>query len=63
MVRFIHTREWEAGLCEALVTEQMKLKIIEACPRIQIGGMPESSSTEHLVTVKTWMTKLDNTNS
>ena len=59
VMSFVHSREWEAGLCEALVTEQMKPKIIPACPRIQIGGMPESSSTEHLVTKKTWMTKLE----
>ena len=26
-----------------------------ACPNIQIGGMPELSSVEHLVTLKTWM--------
>ena len=59
MMRFVHTRKWEAGLCEAFITEQMKSKIIAACPRIQIGGMPESSSTEHLVMVKTWMTKIE----
>ena len=53
MSRFVHTRDWEAGFCEALVTELMKPKIVKACPRIQIGGMPESSSTEHLVLVKT----------
>ena len=35
----------------------MKEKIGRACPSIQIGGMPESSSVEHLVTLKTWMMK------
>ena len=33
----------------------MKEKIVAACPNIQIGGMPGSSSVEHLVTLKTWM--------
>ena len=59
MMRFVHTREWEAGLCEALVTEQMKPKIVKACPRIQICGMPKSTSTEDRVTVKAWMTKIE----
>ena len=33
----------------------MKPKIVEACPNIQIGGVPKASSVEHLVTMKTWM--------
>ena len=55
MMRYVHTKIWEAKLCEALVTEHMKEKIVKACPTIQIGGMPGSSSVEHLVTLKTWM--------
>ena len=55
MMRFVHSKEWEARLCEALVTEHMKPNIVKACPNIQIGGMPGSSSVEHLVTLKTWM--------
>ena len=42
-------------MCEALVTKHMKPKIINACPNIQIGGVPKASSVEHLVTMKTWM--------
>ena len=59
MMIFVHTKMWEAKLCEALITEHMKELIVMACPNIQIGGMPGSSSTEHLVTVKTWMAKLE----
>ena len=59
MMRFVHTKMWEAKLCEALVTEHMKELIVMACPNIQIGVMPGSSSTEHLVTVKTWMRMLE----
>ena len=33
----------------------MKPNIIKSCPNIQIGGVPGASSTEHLVTTKTWM--------
>ena len=55
MMRYIHMKSWEAKLCEALVTEEMKPDIIEACPPIQIGGMPKSSCSEHLLTLKTWM--------
>ena len=48
-------KSWQAKLCEALVTETMKEDIVNACPKIQIGGMPKSMSVEHLVTLKTWM--------
>ena len=55
MMRFVHKKIMPAKLCEALVTEKMKPNIVESCPSIQIGGMPGSSSSEHLVTLKTWM--------
>jgi hypothetical protein len=42
-MRYIHTKLWDAKLCEALVTRNMKGKIVKACPNIQIGGMPNSS--------------------
>ena len=32
---------------------------MKACPNIQIGGMPNSSSVEHLVTLKTWMRMME----
>ena len=54
-MRYVHTKLWEAKLCEALVTEHMKEKILADCPNIQIDGMPRSSSVEHLVTLNTWM--------
>ena len=53
--RFVHSKEWEARLCEGLMSEHMKPRIVKACPKIQIGGMPRSSSVEHLVTLKTRM--------
>ena len=55
MMRYVHMKSWPAKLCEALVTETMKDDIVNACPKIQIGGIPKSMSVEHLVTVKTWM--------
>ena len=55
MMRYIHTKHWDAKLYEALVTKHMKPKIVEACPNIQIGGVPKTSSVERLVTMKTWM--------
>ena len=55
MMRYIHSKHWDGQLCEALVTKHMKPKILEACPKIQIGGIPKASSAEHLVTMKTWM--------
>ena len=54
-MRYVHMKSWQAKLCEAIVTETMKEDIVNACPKIQIGGMPKSMSVEHLVTLKTWM--------
>ena len=33
----------------------MKENIVAACPNIHIGGMPGSTSVQHLVTLKTWI--------
>ena len=55
MSRFIHEKAWPARLCDAIVTEIMKPAIVESCPRIQIGGIPGSQSSENLITLKTWM--------
>ena len=54
-MRFVHLRSWRSKLLEALVTQKMKSNIVESTPKIQLGGMPEASSVEHLVTLKTWM--------
>ena len=59
MMRYIHSKEWDARLIDALITEHMKPNITEACPNIQIEGMPERSIVEHLVTLKTWMKMKD----
>ena len=37
-MRYIHTKLWDAKLCEALVTRHMKPKIVEACPNIPSHG-------------------------
>ena len=58
-MRFVHMKRWRAKLLEAIITEKMKNKIVEATPNIQIGGMPGSQSVEHLVTLKTWMKKIE----
>jgi hypothetical protein len=49
MMRYIHTKHWDAKLCEALVTKHMKPTIVEACPNIQIGGIPKASSVEPMM--------------
>ena len=54
-MRFIHMRQWRSKLLEALITEVMKDDIVNATPKMQLGGMPGASSVEHLVTLKTWM--------
>ena len=55
MMRYIHGKDWDAKMLEALVAERMKPKIHEAIPNIQIGGKAGHSSIEHLVLIKTWM--------
>ena len=54
-MRFIHMREWRSKLLESIVTEVMKDDIVNATPKMQLGGMPGASSVEHLLTLKTWM--------
>ena len=52
-MRFIHMREWRSKLLESIVTEVMKDDIVNATPKMQLGGMPGASSVEHLLTLKT----------
>ena len=33
----------------------MKDDVVNATPKMQLGGMPGASSVEHLLTLKTWM--------
>ena len=55
MMRYIHGKEWDAKLLEALISERMKQHINEHCPDIQIGGIAGNTNTEHLIVLKTWM--------
>ena len=58
-MRYIHGKDWDAKMLEALVAESMKPKIHEAIPDIQIGGKAGHSSIEHLVLIKTWMLNME----
>ena len=40
----------------------MKPSIIENCPKIQIGGIKNNSSAEHLIVLKTWMKLMETQN-
>ena len=62
MIRYIHGKDWDAKLLEALVSERMKPSIIENCPKIQIGGIKNNSSAEHLMVLKTWMKTMETQN-
>ena len=55
MMRFIHGRDWRSRLCDKIVTDKMKPDIVKACPNIQLGGIPEASSDDHLITLKQTM--------
>ena len=50
--RFIHSKEEIPKCFEALVIEKVKPKIIQKCPKFQIGGLPGHQSAEHLFTLK-----------
>ena len=45
-MRFIHMRKWRSKLLEAIITEVMKGDIVNATPKIQLGGIQGSSSVE-----------------
>ena len=47
MTRYIHGKEWDAKLLEALVSEGMEALITKHCPKMQIGEMKGNSSSEH----------------
>ena len=51
-MRYIHGKEWDAKLLNALVAERMKPKIHAAIPDMQIGGKAGHSSIEHIVLIK-----------
>ena len=59
MMQYIHGKDQEAKMLEALVAECMKPKIHAAIPDIQIGGKAGHSSIEHLITIKTWMLNME----
>ena len=48
-------RHWRCKLLEAIITEKMKESIVNATPKMQLGGMPKTAGVEHLVVLKTWM--------
>ena len=45
-------RQWRSKLLEALIMEVMKDEIVNATPKMQLGGTPGASSVEHLVTLE-----------
>ena len=51
MMRYIHGKDWDAKMLEALVDECLKPKVHSAIPDIQIGGKAGHSSTERLVLI------------
>ena len=57
--RFIHLKDYSAKVFERLVMMKMETRMSRATPSFQIGGQRLSSTTEHLVTLMTFMTKLE----
>ena len=46
LMRYIHGKEWDAKLLEALISERMKPHINKHCPDIKIWGIAGHTSTE-----------------
>ena len=59
IMRYMHGKDWDAKMIEALVAKRMKPKIHSAIPKIQIGDKAGHSSIEHLVLIKTWMLNME----
>ena len=55
MMHYIHGKDWDSKLLEALVSERMKPFIIKYCPKMQIDGIKNNTSSEQLIVVQTWM--------
>ena len=45
-MRFIHMRKWRSKLLEAIIMEIMICDIVNATPKMQLGGIQGSSSLE-----------------
>ena len=52
MTRYINGKEWYVKLTDALVSERMKPFIIANCPKMEIGGIKNNSSSKQLIIVK-----------
>ena len=50
--RFIHIKDWLAGLVEALTVQQMKAEILQGETKFQIGRCPGMRTVFHLFVVK-----------
>ena len=53
--RFIHTNYENPKAFEHIVISKAKPKIIEGCPKFQIGAIPKPQSQEYLFTLKSIM--------
>ena len=50
--RNIHTKDYIPKLFEGIVVDKSKDKIVAACSKFQIGGLPKHRAQEHLFCVK-----------
>ena len=53
-MRYIHGKDWDAKLIEALVAERMKPNLHADIPNIELSCKYGHSSIENLVLIKTW---------
>ena len=59
--RFIHLKNYPAKVFERLVMMKLEKRMASATPDFQIGGQKMSSTTEHLVTLMTYMRHIEQT--
>ena len=57
--RFLHMKQVLARTVDAIVVTQMKQPLISKLSMYQVGGLPGHSTNEHLLTIKTVLSRLE----
>ena len=57
--RFIHLKDYSSKIYERLIMQKLEARLSSATPEFQIGGQKLSSTTEHLLTLMTYMQRLE----
>ena len=59
--RFIHLKDYASKIYERLIMQKIEGRMSSSTPDFQIGGQKQSSTTEHLLTLMIFMSKIEKT--